>query len=164
MFGRGNSKKKLIQPLDLIDHDINKWDKKHAIDVDRANRKRIKAIRLLFSKNPDVKIYGPYDQEHPEYDATYQYMKETITPCMIDESAQECDLKFYHIFQDMEKPISCNDLAKMGPSEIKEQFDVIQDLTHRTVLGDSQFEYIDQEKFQENKEQMSNILRQKLVE
>ena len=71
---------------------------------------------------------------------------------MIDEDAQECDLRFYHVFEDMEKPISCKSLDKLGEEEIKEQFDVIHDLTHRSILGDSEFAYIDSEKYREKTE------------
>ena len=71
---------------------------------------------------------------------------------MIDEDAQECDFSFYHVFEDMEKPISCQSLDKLGDEEIKEQFDVIHDLTHRSILGDSEFAYIDREKYREKTE------------
>lgn len=73
---------------------------------------------------------------------------------MIDEDAQECDLKYYHVFEDMEKPMSCARLRTLTEEEIKEQFDVIHDLTHRSIVGDSEFAYLDRDKYKEKTDVM----------
>ena len=62
----------------------------------------------------------------------------------------------------MEKPISCKGLEALGEEEITEQFDVIHDLTHRTLVGDSEFAYIDRDKFKEKTDLMTKKLKGKL--
>ena len=59
----------------------------------------------------------------------------------------------------MEKPISCKNLDKLEEEEIKEQFDVIHDLTHRSIVGDSEFAYIDRDKYKENTDLMVEKLK-----
>lgn len=64
--------------IDTLNHDINKWDQKHA---ELAGEKK-KSWWRFRKAEPPVKLYGPYDQTKIELDATYQYMKENIASCI----------------------------------------------------------------------------------
>lgn len=56
----------IVTELDKLNHEMNKWDSKHAKLT--GEKKKWFAKR---EKEMPVKLYGPYDQTKIELDATY---------------------------------------------------------------------------------------------